>query len=112
MEKLPLNMKRCRLLANEIYHGDSNLTSPSDLDHRLYLIATDGQVDSVPESFVVGGNIEQYLRHMGAIPNQDFSMTREPTATGNNLLHIKNATVAVNDLAQTFFNLQKKSQNR
>ena len=108
MEELPLNMEKCRLLANEIYHGDSNLTPPPDLDHRLYLIATDGQVNSVPESFVVGGNILQYLRHMWVIPNQDFSMTREPIATGNNLLYIKNASAAVTDLVQTFFNLQKK----
>ena len=45
---------------------------------------------------------------MGAIPNQDFSMTREPTATGNNFLYIKNAPPAVTDLVQTFYNLQKK----
>ena len=89
MEELPLNMKECSLLANEIYHGDSNLTSPSDLDHRLYLIATDGQVDSVLEPFVIGGDIEQYLRHMGATPTQDFSIIREPTAKGNNLLYLK-----------------------
>ena len=106
MEELPF-MEKCRLLANEIYHGDSN-SSPPDLNHRLYLIATDGQVDPVLEPFVTGGNIEQYLHHMGAIPTQHFSIIRERTATGNDLLHIKDAPVAVNDLAQTFFNLQKK----
>ena len=108
MEELPLNMEKCRSLAYEIYHGDSNSTSPPDLDHRLFLIATDGQVDPVLEPFVVGGNIEQYLRHMGATPSQDFSIIREPTAKGNNLLYIKNAPPAVTDLVQTFYNLQKK----
>ena len=35
-------------------------------------------------------------------------MTREPTATGNNFLYIKNAPPAVINLVQTFYNLQKK----
>ena len=107
-EEPPLD--KCRQLAKEIYQGNIHSTFPSDLHHRLYLIATDGQVSSVPGPFVVGGNIEQYLRHAVAIPNQDFSMTRELTATGDNSVCIKDAPPAVVNLVQNFYNYRRNLQ--